>query len=91
MTMKNAPSSGTNNQPSGTPQPKQTVVITVPSKVGSSIQSGVDDIYHNSAVKAMRVGLAIAFVVVGGVYLKSKRSEKKAGKEKCLSGNHWPS
>lgn len=90
VTMKNVPSSGTNNQPSGTPQPKQTVVITVPSKVSSSIQSGVDDIYHNSAVKAMRVGLAIAFVVVGGVYLKSKRSEKKEG-EKCLSGNHWPS
>ena len=71
VTMENAPSSGTNNEP------KQTVVITVPSKVNSSIQSGVDDIYHNSTVKVVLAGLAVAFVVVGGVYLKSKNSEKK--------------
>ena len=76
VTMENAPSSGTNNEP------KQTVVITVPSKVSSSIQSGVDDIYHNSTVKVVLVGLAVAFVVVGGVYLKSKHGEKKEGKRK---------
>jgi hypothetical protein len=82
VTMENAPSSGTNNKPSETPQPKQTVVITVPSKVNSSIQSGVDDIYHSSTVKVVLAGFVVVFMLAGGVYLKSKRSEKKEGKRK---------
>ena len=77
VTMKNAPSSGTNNQPSGTPQPKQTVVITVPSKVSSSIQSGVDDIYHSSATKIALAFFVVAFAVVGAAYLKSQYDEKR--------------
>lgn len=82
VTMKNAPSSGTNNQPSGTPQPKQTVVITVPSKVSSSIQSGVDDIYHSSATKIALAFFVVAFAVVGAAYLKSQYDEKQKGAKK---------
>lgn len=82
VTMKNAPSSWTNNQPSGTPQPKQTVVITVPSKVSSSIQSGVDDIYHSSATKIALAFFVVAFAAVGAAYLKSQYDEKQKGAKK---------
>lgn len=84
VTMKNAPSSGSenSNQPSQTPQPAQTVILPVPFKVNSSIQSGVDDIYHSSATKIALAFFVVAFAAVGAAYLKSQYDEKQKGAKK---------
>lgn len=84
VTMENAPSSGSDNsnQPSQTPQPAQTVILPVPSKVNSSIQSGVDDIYHSSATKIALAFFVVAFAAVGAAYLKSQYDEKQKGAKK---------